>query len=43
MAGMPQINKAIIRLVGVLFLALNDDRAVQRARNMTLKTVTPTG
>lgn len=36
-------DDAIIRLVGALLLAQNDEWAVQRARYMTLETIAPLG
>jgi putative transposase len=33
----------MVRLVGVLLLEQNDERAVQRARYMTLETIAPLG
>jgi hypothetical protein len=33
--------KAITRLIGAILLDQNDERAVQRARHMTLETVAP--
>jgi putative transposase len=32
---------AIVRLVGAILLEENDERAVQRARYMTLETIAP--
>ena len=36
-------NAAIVRLVGALLLAQNDEWAVRRARYMTLETIAPMG
>jgi putative transposase len=35
------VGTSIIRLVGALLLEQNDEWAVQRARYMTLETITP--
>lgn len=36
-------DEAIVRLVGALLLEQNDEWAIQRARYMTLETITPLG
>ena len=41
MVGIFPNEEAITRLVGAILLEQNDERAVQRARYMTLETIAP--